>query len=178
VKNFKAVLAETNEEKANHDDLHAFVNADGSLNEDGEILVDLAIRALNRACFTNSFKHGWYEPYMEWREPNSDGKTLGQRNFGEVMALITSEISEAFEAYRDGDDQTKIKYQYKDGDVVSGFVRNGELGKPEGIAAELADTLIRIFDYCGAYGVPLGEALIRKHAYNLTRPHRHGGKKA
>lgn len=44
--------------------------------------------------------------------------------------------------------------------------------------AELADVLIRIFDYAGGYGLPLGEALIKKMEYNAKRPHMHGDKLA
>lgn len=172
MKEINVVLAETDEERRNHDDFHAFMNMDGSLTEQGEILTDFALRLLAKACFVNSFNHGWYEPYM-------NGDEIGQRNFGEVIALINSEAAEAFEEYRNGDDQTKIYYSYAsdspkqespDGITV--------LGKPEGIASELADIFIRTLDYVGAYNVPLAEALIQKHKYNLSRPYRHGNKKA
>lgn len=49
--------------------------------------------------------------------------------------------------------------------------------KPEGIPSELADTVIRIADMCGFYGIDLQEAVEQKMRYNRTRPHRHGGKK-
>lgn len=51
---------------------------------------------------------------------------------------------------------------------------NGE--KPEGIATEFADCIIRILDYCGHEGIDIGEAIKIKHEYNKTRPYRHGGK--
>ena len=34
---------------------------------------------------------------------------------------------------------------------------------------ELADTLIRIFDYAGGFGLDLGGALVEKLAYNAKR---------
>ena len=40
--------------------------------------------------------------------------------------------------------------------------------------AELADVLIRIFHYCGKRGINLGNAVAVKHAYNISRPHKHG----
>lgn len=43
-------------------------------------------------------------------------------------------------------------------------------------AEELADCVIRILDYCGAYELPLAQAIIQKQAKNLKRPHKHGGK--
>jgi len=52
----------------------------------------------------------------------------------------------------------------------------GENGKPEGVASELADTVIRICDLAGMLGLDLGKAIVEKMVYNETRPHRHGGK--
>ncbi len=45
-----------------------------------------------------------------------------------------------------------------------------------GESAELADVLIRIFHYCGRYGIDLGMAVRLKYEYNITRPFRHGKK--
>jgi NTP pyrophosphatase (non-canonical NTP hydrolase) len=42
---------------------------------------------------------------------------------------------------------------------------------------ELADIVIRVFDDATYLGVDIESAIIRKHAFNKTRPHRHGGKK-
>jgi NTP pyrophosphatase (non-canonical NTP hydrolase) len=44
------------------------------------------------------------------------------------------------------------------------------------IAEELADCCIRIFDYCGARKIDLAKSLLKKIAYNKTRPYRHGKK--
>lgn len=43
---------------------------------------------------------------------------------------------------------------------------------------ELADVIIRIFDYVGAYDLPVAEAIVAKMEYNSTRPYMHGNKKA
>lgn len=83
------------------------------------------------------------------------------RSFGDVCALFHSEISEAFEDARKGREFTEVQWE---GD------------KPTGIPIELADLAIRLFDFCGAEGIDLEKAIARKMEYNLTRPHRHGGK--
>lgn len=79
------------------------------------------------------------------------------RKFAEIVALCHSELSEALEADRAG--QPLIWF---DG------------AKPEGAAVEMADCVIRIFDWFGKMGIDV-EALIReKHNYNVTRPYKHG----
>ena len=83
----------------------------------------------------------------------------------ELIALMHSELSEAVECERNGED-----------DLYYNGVEVG--GKPEGVAAEFADVILRIADCCAFYGIPLETALKLKLDFNKTRPHRHGGKKA
>lgn len=103
-------------------------------------------------------EHGW------------ESKVTDERPeiFSEKMLLIVSEIIEAMEEYRNHRAMDEI-YVHRDGE--------GKF-KPEGIPIELADTLIRIFDFAEANGIDLEEALHFKHEYNKKRSYRHGGKKA
>lgn len=97
----------------------------------------------------------------------------GERNFGELLALIHSEVSEVLEEYRNGHGVHEIYYNKDE-------IHSSELGgmaKPEGIPIELVDILFRIFDLAGHYGINLEAAMEIKHEYNKTRPYRHGGKK-
>lgn len=100
----------------------------------------------------NSDRHGW------WDE---------ERSTGEILSLIHSELSEALEEYRAA--RPNIWYACeeaqtgeihicdpKDENECLNFGRESECKyrghKPEGIAVELADAVIRIFDFIGAIG--------------------------
>jgi NTP pyrophosphatase (non-canonical NTP hydrolase) len=85
------------------------------------------------------------------------------RNVPECLMLIVSELSEAMEEYRKGFGVTT----YRNLDLLE---------KPEGMPSELADAVIRILDLCQHLEIDLEYAMKQKHAYNKTRPYRHGNK--
>lgn len=80
-------------------------------------------------------------------------------SFGDGIALLHSEVSEALEAYR-----TRKFEAWEDN------------GKPQGVGSEYADILIRLLDECSKWGIDLYGEYRRKMAYNWLRPYRHGGK--
>ena len=91
----------------------------------------------------------------------------GERSVGDLIALIHTEASEAFECYRDGD--MELDWAENPG---------AEIHKPIGFPSEMADILIRVLDACGHLGIDIEDVVAKKMAYNETRPYRHGGKKA
>lgn len=83
-----------------------------------------------------------------WRDLKSGRRV--KRNKGEMIALIHSELSEALEAVRKNTMDDKL-VQWKGEEI------------------EMADAVIRIFDYCEGHGLNLGEAIMAKLFVNYSR---------
>ena len=171
----KLPLEEHRETTENHYAFHNYVTVDGRLTSQGVAQVAFGVAALAEACFVNAKAHGWYDKYP----------TVQDRNVGEAICLMHAELSEALESYRDG--EPLLWYEHSDPASVPvakngwsshQFNDNGEPGKPCGVASEFADTIIRILDLCAALQIPIADAIIQKHAYNHSRPYRHGNKLA
>lgn len=125
---------------------------------------------LSKEIHQNAVEHGW------WDEP---------RTFGEIVALCHSELSEALEEYRAGRPMVWYECIYDELPCDKSTCEVYEKGhcsglqvkdKPEGIAVEMADCIIRILDWAGKEDVDMDAIIREKMDYNETRPYRHGGK--
>lgn len=81
---------------------------------------------------------------------------LKERNNGELIALMHSELSEALEALRNGNS------------------KSDHIPKFSFLEEEMADLLIRVGDFCEARRVRLEEAVKAKMKFNKMRPYKHG----
>ena len=71
-----------------------------------------------------------------------------ERNTGEALMLVVTELAEAMEAHRKQD--------------------------PENFKEELADTFIRLFALCGGMGNDIEAEILKKCEKNKLRPYKHG----
>ncbi len=111
---------------------------------------DLTIKALQVAAYEAAQRRGFHS---------------GEPSIWKFLGNLHSECSEAWEEARKPDFEPGRTYYRED-------------GKPEGLPSELADLLIRVADTAQTFGIDLEAAVREKMAYNETRPHRHGNKRA
>ncbi len=71
-----------------------------------------------------------------------------ERNIGEALMLIVTELAEAMEAHRTQDD--------------------------ENFREEIADTFIRLLDLCGGLKIDIEGEIEKKSLKNKKRPYKHG----
>ena len=83
-----------------------------------------------------------------WRDPET-GEPI-ERNKGELLMLMVSEIAEAMEGERKGLMDDKLPHRPM-------------------AEVELVDALIRIFDYAGEHGYDLDGAYLEKMTFNEAR---------
>ena len=117
---------------------------------------------LAAAVHENAVAHGWWEQERNCRNPYAlrfrSLRRLWKSTAPESRTFITMSKAK--------------KYFMRTGEACEKHERR----KPEGVAVELADCMIRILDYCGHAGIDIEEAIRIKHEYNKTRPYRHGGR--
>jgi hypothetical protein len=108
--------------------------------------------ALAERIHTNAVNHGFWPP---------EG-----RNFGEMLALMHSELSEALEAHRSDEPAWHSVPQSYGPD------------KPEGVMVELADVIIRcldtMYDIAIKHDIDIDAVVLDKIVFNESRPHKHG----
>ena len=103
-----------------------------------EFLCAFSLNELSHLCHETAREHGFWD----------DVNLKDRRHVLSLLALITTETSEAVEAVRKDD--------------------------TENFEEELADILIRVFDVAGGMDLNLGRAVREKMVKNKARPYKHG----
>lgn len=101
---------------------------------------DMPLNTLASECHSLN-QHWWHDPATGLKK---------ERNKGEQLMLIVSEVAEAMEGERK--------------DLMDTHLPHRKMAE-----VELADVLIRLFDYAGAYGYDLDGAVAEKLVYNANR---------
>lgn len=122
------------------------------------------VMGLPRQKNLNDYAQECHEANIKWWQDIETGERI-ERNQGELLMLMVSEIAEAMEGLRKGLMDNKLPHR-------------------KAVEVELADLFIRLGDFCSAYGIDLEGAYQEKMEYNRTREdhtHEHrrgeGGKK-
>lgn len=97
----------------------------------------------------NEYAADVHKVHQKWWVDLNTGEPI-QRNVGELLMLVTSELAEAMEGHR------------KD-------LMDDKLPHREMFEVELADAMIRIFDIAGGLGLDLHGAYMEKMAFNASR---------
>lgn len=97
----------------------------------------------------NALRDTVHEANRPWWHHIETGERL-DRNKGELLALIHSEVSECLEGERKNLQDDHLPHR-----------RMAEV--------ELADILIRVLDYAGGFGYDIGGAFTEKMAFNAAR---------
>lgn len=100
-----------------------------------------------------------------------------ERNVGELLMLITSELGEAMEAHRKGKFANRRLYEAIDPtNRPNHDIFSFRSTIKDSFEDEIADTLIRLLDLCGGLGIDIAWHVENKLKYNKTRERLHGKK--
>lgn len=101
-----------------------------------------------------------------------------ERNTGECLMLMVSELSEALEADRKGRwcNGEMIDLLLQDDLTDGNYKQLFETIVKDSFEDELADALIRILDFAGGKGIDIGKHVHLKLKYNSMRGNKHGKK--
>lgn len=120
------------------------------------------INELSKQIHENNKAKGFYED---------------EKNIGEMLALIHSEVSEALEADRKGR-TVSHKFQRSWSEKLSdkAFKEMFEANVKDSFEDELADIMIRVMDLSAFKGVDIEGHIMAKLRFNAMRPYKHGKK--
>jgi NTP pyrophosphatase (non-canonical NTP hydrolase) len=119
------------------------------------------INELSKEIFENNKAKGFYD---------------SEKNIGEMLCLIHSEVSEALECDRKDRECTSRMSEINGIVEDEAFKTSFEEKVKDTFEDELADIMIRVMDLAAFRGVDLEGHIKAKMRYNSLRPYKHGKK--
>ena len=149
--------------------------------------MSLILDALQEVIARGNQQRGFHEEGDRLRlsvdtNPSAPAKANLRNYYMTKLALVHTEASEAVEELRNGFEACETYYSggHRDSlaplDPSDPIDHKGNLRKPEGVPSEIADVVIRCFDFAEEAGFSLGDAIREKLTFNSTRSRLHGGK--
>lgn len=101
-----------------------------------------------------------------------------ERNVGEALMLVVSELGEAMEAHRKGwfCDPVELAWFFSTNDGSHAIEEVFPEKIKDTFEDEIADAVIRLLDLCGGLGIDIERHIEAKMEYNKTRERLHGKK--
>lgn len=141
------------------------------MNEPESLVFEASLNGLRDHAHGNAKAHGFHDV---------------KRTVGDALMLITTEVGEAYEAFREGSKPAEMRYEcrhprgdcgHDDSPRCWPDDGSGDCShKPVGVPSEIADIIIRCLDFSGEHGIDIGRVVIEKMAHNKSRPFKHGNK--
>ena len=121
-------------------------------------------------CYQSSVNKGFYEDQppanlskeeaekegLDFNDVEERWNQWNKAYIGNKIMLMVGELAEAHEGLRHNNPPSEHIPEFS------------------ALEEEMADTIIRILDFCGYQKLRIAEALAAKFEYNQTRPHKHG----
>lgn len=147
----------------------------------------MELNKLAKEIYLANVEKGFYEDngkllqfLIDQKAPLEMIQTAEKAIVGQRLSLIVSEVSELLEGNRK--DKTVLLSNYFDKkwkeDVFKVTDKDFKIAFEEVVKDtqedEAADAIIRLLDFCGAYGIDIDFHVKAKLKYNSLRPHKHG----
>lgn len=126
------------------------------------------LRQIAQQINKTSMEHGFWPEGVE-------------RNFGEMIALAHSELSEALEEHCAGRPVYWEQHDLRCAQYLTNKFTKGNADakctcnpKPEGSAVEMIDCIIRLLDTLYSMDVDIDKVVLKKMIFNDSREYKHG----
>jgi len=96
------------------------------------------------------------------------------KEIGTTLMLIVSELGEALEAHRHNKHAYISNFIINVNDSHAKYNSNFEINIKDTFEDEIADTFIRLGDFCASLGIDIEKHIKLKMKYNSNRPYKHG----